>query len=358
MDNKPKFVLIMLKGLPEKEQSFVGKILDDFKGSRVDCVTLEILSDKSLSLTIQAVFSPYITENEEVDNTECYGEEEDSAKRIILGKQLTDTLDAKIIQSKVSTTLYVKLREGLSVHSLTQALKIVGYELKEGMILTQSPNFNESLLISELTTIVYDQNLESGLPYGIDLIVESFEEVDADFLVKLWKHKNNIPCTIAETGSIIIRELSESDIDEVVKISRQEHVIKFVEDARVAENEQKEKLLAYTENIYSFYDYGIWGIFDKKDSGLIGVISLDLLNSTGEMEYEVGFFIRKERLRLGFAGEALEAVMGYVKNYLPATRLVALTDSENETAIALLEKYGFTVAGKNDKIVFVKNLVD
>lgn len=321
MGNELKFVLASLSGLPEKEKGFVRKILNDFRSSGVDCATFEILSDTRL--TLQAEISSYIPEKEEVDNTE--GDSE-------------------------------KWGEGLLVHSLTQALKKVGYELKEGLILTLAANFNESLLISDLATIVYDKDLGSGLPYGFDLIVDSFEDIDADFIIRLWKHKNKIPCLIAETKRIVIRELCENDIDEVIKISREEHILKFVEDGRVDEKEQKEKLLAYIDNIYRFYDYGIWGIFDKADGSLIGLISIDLLNDTDEARYETGFFIRRERLGQGFAKEALEMVINYAKNKLSASELIAVTDYENMPARSLLEKCGFTVAGRNDKMIYVKQL--
>ena len=321
MGNELKFVLAFLDGLPEKEKGFIGKILDDFRSSGVDCATLEILSDTRL--TLQAEISSYIPEKEEVDNTKWDCE---------------------------------KWGEGLLVHSLTQALKKVGYELKEGLILTLAANFNESLLISDLATIVYDKDLGSGLPYGFDLIVDSFEDIDIDFLIRLWKHKNKIPCLIAETKRTVIRELCENDIDEVIKISREEYILRFVEDGRVTEKEQKEKLLAYINNIYSFYDYGIWGIFDKTDGDLIGLISLDLLNDTDEARYETGFFIRKERLGQGFAKEALEMVINYAKNKLSALELIAITDYDNKPAKSLLEKCGFTVFSQNDKIIYVKQL--
>lgn len=212
---------------------------------------------------------------------------------------------------------------------------------KFGIAIISSKNFDEKLIDSKCTTVVYDENEGRGLPYGIDLVVGSFEEIDANFLIKLWKHKNGLPCEIAITERTVIRELCRADIDEVVKMSRQEHILRFVEDGRTSENEQREKLLAYIENIYKFYDYGIWGIFEKNYNLLIGVISLDLLTNTANAEYEVGFFIREEKLCKGFGSEALRAVLGYAKSNLLVTKIVAITDKENVNSIKLLEKCGF-----------------
>lgn len=258
--------------------------------------------------------------------------------------------------SKISTDSIDKPNMASEIGSIHFTMKNAKYKLQDGLIITSAANFNESLLASGLTTIVYDKNLGSGLPYGIDLIVDSFEDIDTEFLIRLFKHKNKIPCKIAETKRTVIRELCAQDIDEVVKISREEHILKFIEDGRVPEEEQKEKLLAYIDNIYSFYDYGIWGIFDRADGCLIGLISLDLLTSIKEAQYETGFFIRRERLGQGFAKEAIEMVVNYAKNKLSASELIAVTDYENVPARALLEKCGFTEACRNDKMIYVKQL--
>ena len=319
MTEKLKFVLVCYEGLPEKEIDFVRKILKDFKKYKTVCLEYKRLPDCETELVKQ--LTDYCNET---DNP-------------VSGR------DTRLHQASYS----------LSVQSV---IKNLGYEPQDGIILTSADNCSESLLSSGLTTVIYDENLGQGLPYGIDLIVGSFEEVETDFLIKLWCHKNGLPCLIVDTERTVIRELSEKDVDEVIKISRQEHIISFVEDGRVSETEQREKLLAYIENIYRFYDYGIWGIFEKKTDILIGVISLDLLKTTENAEYEAGFFIRKEKLGMGLGKEALDAVAYYAKNKFEALRLIVVTDKENIGAVKFLEKCGFKEKCGNDKRIFIKIL--
>ena len=328
MGNELKFVLASLSGLPEKEKCFVRKILDDFRKMGIKSVRDETLD---VNYPVKSPINPY----NEIKKS---------------------YLDSPPELEKISTDSVDKPNMASEIGSIHLTMKNAQYNPQDGLIITSAANFNESLLAPGLTTVVYDKNLGSGLPYGFDLIVDSFEDIDIDFLTRFWKHKNKIPCLIEETKRTVIRELCEKDIDEVIKISREEHILKFVEDGRVPEKEQKEKLLAYINNIYSFYDYGIWGIFDKKDCELIGLISIDLLNDTDEARYETGFFIRKERLGQGFAKEALEMVINYAKNKLSAFKLIAITDYKNKPAISLLEKCGFTVLSQNDKIIYVKQL--
>ena len=319
MTEKLKFVLVCYEGLPEKEVGFIKKILENFKKFEVNCLEYKRLSDCEIKLV----------------------------------KKLTDYCNESDKPVSGGDNESYQASYPLSLQSV---IRNIGYEVKEGVILTSADNCNEQLLNLGLTTVIYDESLGKNLPYGFDLIVESFEEVEADFLIKLWHHKNGLPCLIADTERTVIRELCGKDIDEVIKISRQEHILKFVEDGRVPENEQREKLLAYMENIYRFYDFGIWGIFEKKTGILIGVISLDLLKTTENVEYEVGFFIRKEKLGLGFAKETLDAVVYYAKNKLEALRLIAITDKENIGAVKLLEKCGFKELSGNDKKILIKLL--
>ena len=319
MTDKLKFVLVFYEGLPEKEIGFIKKILENFKKFEVNCFEYKRLSDCEIKLVKK--LTDYCNESD---------------KPVSGG-------DNKSYQASYPL-------------NLQSVIKKHGYEVKEGIILTSTDNCNEQLLNLGLTTIIYDENLGKNLPYGFDLIVESFEEVEADFLIKLWCHKNGLPCTVANTERTVIRELCEKDIDEVIKISRQEHILKFVKDGRVPETEQREKLLAYMENVYKFYDFGIWGIFEKMTGILIGLISLDLLKTTEKPEYEVGFFIRKEKLGLGFGKEALDAVVYYANNKLEALRLIAITDKNNIEAVKLLEKCAFREKYGNDKRIFIKLL--
>lgn len=319
MTDKLKFVIVCYEDMPEKEVGFIKKILENFKKFEVNCLEYKRLSDCGTELVKQ------LTDHCNKTDNPAYGE------------------DARLHQASF-------------LFSLQSVIKNIGYEVKEGIILTSADNCNEQLLNLGLTTVIYDESLGKGLPYGFDLIVGSFEEVEADFLIKLWHHKNGIPCTVAETERTIIRELCKKDIDEVIKISRQEHILKFVEDGRLPENEQREKLLAYMENVYRLYDFGIWGILEKKTDILIGLISLDLLKTTENTEYEVGFFIRKEKLGLGFGKETLDAVVHYAKSKLEALSLIAVTDKDNIEAVKLLEKCGFREASGNDKRIFINLL--
>ena len=321
MTEKLKFVIVCYEGLPEKEIDFVHKILKDFKKYKIVCLEYKRLPDCGAKLV----------------------------------KQLTDYCNETDNFASAGDT---GLHQASFLFSLQSVIKNLGYEEKDGIILTSADNCSEELLSSGLMAVIYDESLGKDLPYGIDLIVGSFEEVEADFLIKLWSHKNGVPCSVANTERTEIRELCEKDIDEVIKISRQEHIIRFVEDGRVSETEQREKLLAYMENVYKVYDFGIWGIFEKNTDILIGVISLDFLKTTENAEYEVGFFIRKEKLGLDFGKEAMDAVVYYAKNKLEALRLVAITDKENIGAVKLLEKCGFKEKCVNDKRIFIKMLKD
>ncbi len=231
-------------------------------------------------------------------------------------------------------------------------------EFKEGvkpaentLLVCAAADITESLIKSGCTTVVFDENCNMNLPFGVDLITGGFEEMDSDFLYKLWAHKNGIPLVISEGERIVVKELCEKYLDEVIEISREEHVLRFCSDGRQSIQEQRDKLRSYIKNVYKFYDFGIWGIFLKESSELIGAVSLDLLGSTGEAEYELGFFIREKFLRQGLGTEAVNTVCEYAFKTCGISKITGIADEENEASRKLFKKCGFEEKISNGKAI-------
>ena len=65
-----------------------------------------------------------------------------------------------------------------------------------------------------IATLAYmDPDFPNQTYSGVEMIVEGFEEVDADFLEKVFQRYHHIPWTILETERCIVRELCMDDLD-------------------------------------------------------------------------------------------------------------------------------------------------
>lgn len=175
---------------------------------------------------------------------------------------------------------------------------------------------------------------------GVDMIVEGFEEVDVNFLEKVYQRYHRIPWTIAETERCIIRELSLEDLDALFELYADEEIVKFTENLYPYE-EEKEFQRAYIENMYRFYGYGMWLVFSKKTGELIGRAGLEHREYNGELELELGYLIGTKYQGQGYATEVCQTILRIAKTMTDFGRINCLIDADNISSIRLAEKLHF-----------------
>lgn len=114
----------------------------------------------------------------------------------------------------------------------------------------------------------------------------SIEDIDEAFLQKVAYRFLGMPMTIAEDDELLIRELGEADFMDLQEEYRD---LDVDEEKNLGEEDgifkDKASYLSYIAYQYAFYDFGIWGIYEKKTSGLVG---------------KIGFSMRKEGLAFGY----------------------------------------------------------
>lgn len=183
------------------------------------------------------------------------------------------------------------------------------------------------------------------------IIVEGFDEVDYNFINQTHARENGLPVTITNTSRLIIRELSENDLLELNKIYAQPDVKKYVEDIDNDLNIEIEKQKAYIKNVYSFYGYGLWGIYHKETNRLIGRCGIQNKMIQGKEEIELGYLLSKDYCGNGFASESAKAVIDYAFHTLQFKRVVAVIDRANHSSIKVAERIGMS----KENTIIIKN---
>ena len=157
-----------------------------------------------------------------------------------------------------------------------------------------------------------------------DMVVEGFEEVDMTFLQRVYERHFNIPWTILETERCIVRELELSEYEEELEYQK-----------------------AYIENMYRFYGYGMWLVFEKKTGTLIGRAGVEHREElSGDME--LGYAIRTSFQHQGYAYEVCQAIMQYAGEELQVHLLHCLIQKENTLSEKLAIKLGFSYCGDRE----------
>jgi RimJ/RimL family protein N-acetyltransferase len=175
--------------------------------------------------------------------------------------------------------------------------------------------------------------------------------VDDEFLERIFQRCHGQPWEIARTKRCVIRELSLEDLPALEKLYQKEGVTwrldadgeripGFIEPLFAKEKEKKYQQ-AYITNMYGYYGYGMWLVFDKASGELIGRAGLEHREFPDAVELELGYLIDPDRQGQGLATEVCQAILAFAREELDFPRVNALTDQKNVASVALLQKLGF-----------------
>lgn len=221
------------------------------------------------------------------------------------------------------------------------AAEHLGVSPEECIVIEDSFNGIKAAKAANMTCIGFynphsgNQNLSKA-----DFIVEGFDEVDYNFVNQVYSITHKEPAIIATTDNLIIRELSDEDIDALCLLRSDHDIRTFINDIDENINIEKEKLKAYIKNVYSYYGYGLWGVFLKASGCLIGQCGIDLKTLDGEEIYELGYLLAKEYQGKGYAYEFVTAVIKYCFSNLDIDTITSIIEENNEKSIRLAKKIG------------------
>lgn len=174
---------------------------------------------------------------------------------------------------------------------------------------------------------------------GTRYAVESLAELDIEYLERVRRRYNHIPWDIGETDRCLIRELSLSDLPALYELYDKPGMTDFVEPLYDYETEL-EYQKAYIENMYGFYEYGMWLVFSRETGKLIGRAGLE--------HDEMGYMIAPELWNQGYATEVCRFIIDYARENTDFEELYCRIDERNEASVRLAQKLGFTNSGHMD----------
>jgi len=133
-------------------------------------------------------------------------------------------------------------------------------------------------------------------------------------------------------GNILLREILDSDIKDIVEISRY--------DAIPAKNVAE--AAAMQEKINQNYKDGQsihWGIADKATNRIVGTCGY--YRGLDQGEGELGCILLPQFMGQGYMTAAMRLAIQFGQNEIGLKRIFAITTQQNGPAIRLLERLGF-----------------
>ena len=117
---------------------------------------------------------------------------------------------------------------------------------------------------------------------------------------------------IIETNRLFLREMTENDFEALYKVLSDSDVMKHYpytfDDVRVRSWIQRNM------ERYQIFGFGLWAVCLKETGEMIGDCGLTMQVINGQIKPEIGYHIRADKQRKGYAKEAAIAVRDWTFN--------------------------------------------
>ena len=143
---------------------------------------------------------------------------------------------------------------------------------------------------------------------------------------------------IIETERLFLREMKENDFDalyEVLAVSDiMRHYPYTFDESRVR------NWIRRNIERYRIFGFGLWAVCLKETGEMIGDCGLTMQLIDGEIKPEIGYHIRADKQRNGYAKEAAIAVRDWTFNNTPFQIVYSYMKYTNEPSVKTAISYG------------------
>ncbi len=143
---------------------------------------------------------------------------------------------------------------------------------------------------------------------------------------------------IIETERLFLREMNDADYDALYAVLADSDIMQHYpytfDEARV-----KNRISKNIER-YSIFGFGLWTVCLKDTGEMIGDCGLTMQNINGVIKPEIGYHIRKDQQRKGYAKEAAIAVRDWTFRNTPFNRIFSYMKYTNTASAHTAISYG------------------
>ena len=143
---------------------------------------------------------------------------------------------------------------------------------------------------------------------------------------------------VIETEHLFLREMRENDFDALYRVLADSDIMLHYpytfDDARVRDwiNRNIER--------YKIFGFGLWAVCLKDTGEMIGDCGLTMQLINGQIKPEIGYHIRADKQRKGYAKEAAIAVRDWTFNNTPFNIVYSYMKYTNEPSAKTAISYG------------------
>ena len=143
---------------------------------------------------------------------------------------------------------------------------------------------------------------------------------------------------VIETERLLLREMNDDDFQALYKVLADSEIMQHYPYA-FDENRVRNWIERNIER-YRVFGFGLWAVCLKETDEMIGDCGLTMQLIKGEIKPEIGYHIRADKQRKGYAKEAAIAVRDWTFNNTPFNIVYSYMKHTNEASAQTAMSYG------------------
>ena len=148
-----------------------------------------------------------------------------------------------------------------------------------------------------------------------------------------------------ETERLVLREILESDVDDLLELDSDPEVHRFLGNRPLKDKKEVYEVIKIIRDQYVHYGIGRWAVIERSTGDFIGWSGLKFVRETINDHkdfYDIGYRLKRKFWGKGFATESAKASLQFGFNQLNLDEIYAAAHIENEASNRILKKIGLT----------------
>ena len=143
---------------------------------------------------------------------------------------------------------------------------------------------------------------------------------------------------LIETKRLILREMGPEDYDALYRVLADSDIMRHY--PYTFDEKRVRNWIFRNMERYRIFGFGLWAVCRKENGEMIGDCGLSMQNIGGVIRPEIGYHIRADQQRKGYAGEAAIAVRDWTFENTPFLEIYSYMTYANEPSAKTAMAYG------------------
>lgn len=143
---------------------------------------------------------------------------------------------------------------------------------------------------------------------------------------------------LIETPRLYLRELTPSDYDALYAVLADSDIMQHY--PYIFDEKRVRGWIEKNIQRYKTFGFGLFAVFLKENDEMIGDCGLTMQNINGVIKPEIGYHLRKDHQRKGYAKEAAIAVRDWAFQNTPFKEIYSYMKSTNEPSAKCAQSWG------------------